>query len=1063
MPHFTKTLAAVIGVFGMVAMLAVPVPAALAQTTVDNSTLIAQLTAQIAALQAQLNALLGGGTTTTPWCHTFSTDLKISDSGDEVGALQTALGKEGFLQTDQSDANPMGESGPSFGEPTAATVVSFQQKYGIRTTGYVGPLTRAKLNALYGCGTAPNPAPNSLPTSGGVKITACMDISSPGQYVLDKDIVNTSPAKPCLNIHDTSGVQINFAGHSVDSKDLLHVALPGNPTTNEDVLVTNVNNFEIDSCVLKGELSTPKAGVPVLRIVNSNGGAIVGCNSSHGFGISGSSNIRIAKSHISDSVRVISSQGINLEDNSISAADDLGAVVTLSNSKNNVIARNSIDGRSDGVWRGMESSVGADDGIVTNNEIGDAIQDNVINNVFDCGVEGIGPLWDSKITGNKITNAGFCGIGAWFYENLKGNLISANTVDSSNRMFMFFRSYGIGPSPNDGIAYFKDNIFSGNKFTNPKALPMPCPPGPDGTVSNNCSIPGTTEAARVALEAAGAGVNAGDTRPLADSDIVTGNNLFKDNDFGTTFDAPFFSPKGMIVDGGGNVCKQSSDAGYPIRCSGSTVTSSLHVTAPNGGETWVKGTTQSIQWQDKGGVCPPGVACATMLPNYLYTIQLQPYYPPCTSNPCPAHAYQGPYTIAKDVTGSSYSWTVGTVSSPALCEGPSGRPVTCQPAPDGAYTMQVCRGDTCDASDSYFKITSLPIPPQSGAPVISGVSGPTTLAVGQQGTWTVSASDPKNGSLYYSVVWGDEALTSAAGTGTALSNVPAYQQTASFTHTYNTPSPRPYMPVFTVANSVASAQTSVSVNVGGSVAGVCPITAKVVSANFAENNTTWGFDVLVNATNAKTSDGWTTNFQGYAPEVTAYGVIKHYGNFFLSSGPLQFAPHDKADASCMTTVTAYPPVFPTPVPVPTQVYSISLAKPAEGEQLAQGSQYRIDFPASYGSINIPQADVYLLYKGVAIGRILNSTFALKNVSSYTWQVGQYYDFNGNLLTAEPGPGNQIKANLLDDNKNAIASATSGTFSTYALAPGPAPTGGQTQADLYSVLRNLLLQLFTVTK
>lgn len=37
-----------------------------------------------------------------------------------------------------------------FGNLTFGAVKRFQSKYGIRQTGYVGPLTRAKLNSLYG-------------------------------------------------------------------------------------------------------------------------------------------------------------------------------------------------------------------------------------------------------------------------------------------------------------------------------------------------------------------------------------------------------------------------------------------------------------------------------------------------------------------------------------------------------------------------------------------------------------------------------------------------------------------------------------------------------------------------------------------------------------------------------------------------------------------------------------------------------------------------------------------------------------------------------------------------
>ncbi|MFH0803590.1 MAG: peptidoglycan-binding protein [Candidatus Tagabacteria bacterium] len=98
---------------------------------------------------------LGGAPTspaTTAWCHDFSTNLEIDDSGSEVAALQTALGKESFNIVNYQNGN--------FNEGTASAVTGFQQKYkdeiltplGLKYgTGYVGIATRTKLNKLYGC------------------------------------------------------------------------------------------------------------------------------------------------------------------------------------------------------------------------------------------------------------------------------------------------------------------------------------------------------------------------------------------------------------------------------------------------------------------------------------------------------------------------------------------------------------------------------------------------------------------------------------------------------------------------------------------------------------------------------------------------------------------------------------------------------------------------------------------------------------------------------------------------------------------------------------------------
>jgi hypothetical protein len=75
--------------------------------------------------------------------HKFAQDLKSGDSGPEVIALQTALKLDGEFPT----AVPCTGY---FGTVTLAAVKKFQTKYKISPVfGFVGPLTRAKLNSLF--------------------------------------------------------------------------------------------------------------------------------------------------------------------------------------------------------------------------------------------------------------------------------------------------------------------------------------------------------------------------------------------------------------------------------------------------------------------------------------------------------------------------------------------------------------------------------------------------------------------------------------------------------------------------------------------------------------------------------------------------------------------------------------------------------------------------------------------------------------------------------------------------------------------------------------------------
>jgi len=136
-----------------IAIFGVNTPITKAITAEELLAEISRLQAQITQLQEQLAEIQG---TPAVWCHNFNFNLRIGDSGSEITALQTALQKEGFLT----------EISGEFDEKTASAVVGFQEKYKAEIltpwglehgTGYVGKTTKAKLNALYGCGVIPPP------------------------------------------------------------------------------------------------------------------------------------------------------------------------------------------------------------------------------------------------------------------------------------------------------------------------------------------------------------------------------------------------------------------------------------------------------------------------------------------------------------------------------------------------------------------------------------------------------------------------------------------------------------------------------------------------------------------------------------------------------------------------------------------------------------------------------------------------------------------------------------------------------------------------------------------
>lgn len=115
-----------------------------------------------------------------------------------------------------------------------------------------------------------------------------------------------------------------------------------------------------------------------------------------------------------------------------------------------------------------------------------------------------------------------------------------------------------------------------------------------------------------------------------------------------------------------------------------------------------------------------------------------------------------------------------------------------------------------------------PLPTQSL--VIRGVSGPQSLNVNQQGTWTVTAHDLNGGNLSYSVNWGDEFNVSSPAREQFMATNTG--QSATFTHSYSQAGI--YNPTFTVTseNTIrcittpcptngGTAQTSLTVNVVG--------------------------------------------------------------------------------------------------------------------------------------------------------------------------------------------------------------------------------------------------------
>ena len=146
------------------------VPAlASADTASDLQTQINSLLATIASLQAQLS---GTGSSMSTG-YTFNTNLTVGSTGTDVMNLQKVLNMSADTQVASGvSAGAPGHETSTFGPATKAAVVKFQVKYGITpAAGYVGPITRAKLNSMNTATVPPVVTPGN-PQGGSLSVSA---------------------------------------------------------------------------------------------------------------------------------------------------------------------------------------------------------------------------------------------------------------------------------------------------------------------------------------------------------------------------------------------------------------------------------------------------------------------------------------------------------------------------------------------------------------------------------------------------------------------------------------------------------------------------------------------------------------------------------------------------------------------------------------------------------------------------------------------------------------------------------------------------------------------------
>jgi parallel beta-helix repeat protein len=281
-------------------------------------------------------------------------------------------------------------------------------------------------------------------------IRDCATITKPGNYRVISDLKPQVTGLNCLTFENTADVSIDCEGHTIYGMN-----------------ATDVTRLQIRRCTVEsgdpssaGALSFFGTGLTELTID--------GNQFRHGLVVNGAQGSITNNTVTGLGLTIVGTTGVDISGNLIEFHPGqppyamFAAGIWIEDGKGDRISGNTIDGGWDGNVDNW-GTYGADDGIVLFNEKSVTVENNVIRNVWDAGIESTGTLASSIITNNTITNT-VIGIGAWWDAHLSYNYYTNNTVSRASSLVTFyFAQNGTSKTP----CLFSDNQFVNNRLVEP--------------------------------------------------------------------------------------------------------------------------------------------------------------------------------------------------------------------------------------------------------------------------------------------------------------------------------------------------------------------------------------------------------------------------------------------------------------------------------------------------------------------------------------------------------------------------------------------------------------------